>query len=255
VTDAIPKWRHVVWIVMENKSYGEIVGSPDAPYENGLAAQCGLAAAYHAVFHPSLPNYVAMTSGGIRGIVDDDPPVVHQLVADSIFSELGSGWRALEESMPANCDLQSSGQYAVKHNPAAYFVRIRDACQAQDVPLGPTPDISRRFTFVTPNLCHDMHDCSVRTGDDWLSSFLPAVLNSAQYRSGDTVVFLTYDEDDGSAANQVATFVIAPTVPAGTRSTTPYTHYSLLRTTEELLGLGKLGWAATAPSMRRAFHL
>jgi hypothetical protein len=240
---------------MENKSYGEIVGSPDAPYENRLAAQCGLAVAYDAVAHPSLPNYIAMTSGSTQGIADDDPPAAHMLTSANIFSQLGSDWQALEESMPVNCDLRSSGEYAVKHDPAAYFLAVRRACQTQDVPLGATPNLSRRFTFVTPNLCHDMHDCPVGTGDEWLSTFLPTLLDSVQYRSGDTVVFLTFDEDDGSANNHVATFVIAPTVPPGTRSTTPFTHYSLLRTTEELLGLGKLGAAATATSMRAAFRL
>jgi hypothetical protein len=240
---------------MENKSYGEIVGNPDAPYENGLAAQCGLAVAYDAISHPSLPNYIAMTSGSTQGIADDDPPSAHVLTSPSIFSQLRSGWQALEESMPTNCDLDSSGGYAVKHDPAAYFTKVRSACRSQDVPLGATPDLFRRFTFVTPNLCHDMHDCPVGTGDAWLSTFLPKVLNSVQYRSGDTVVFLTFDEDDGSANNHVATFVIAPTVPPGSRSTTPFTHYSLLRTTEELLGLSKLGAAATATSMRAAFGL
>jgi hypothetical protein len=100
VTGAIPKWRHVVWIVMENKSYGAIVGSPDAPYENGLAAQCGLAVAYDAVAHPSLPNYIAMTSGSTQDIADDDPPAAHMLTSANIFSQLGSDWQALEESMP-----------------------------------------------------------------------------------------------------------------------------------------------------------
>lgn len=249
------RWQHIVWIIMENKSYSQIVGAADAPYENHLAAECGLATDYHAVSHPSLPNYIALTSGSTHGITDDDPPSAHPIGGSSLFSQLGADWSSLQESMPSNCDTSSTGEYAVKHNPAAYFTDIRNACDSQDVPLTQPPDISHRFTLITPNLCHDMHDCPVSTGDGWLATFLPTLLNSRQYRAGSTAVFLTYDEDDGSGDNQVATFVIAPTVPTGTRSSTPFTHYSLLRTTEEMLGFGRLGGAGTANSMRRAFHL
>jgi Phosphoesterase family len=112
--------------------------------------------------------------------------------------------------MPASCNQGDSGDYAVKHNPAAYFTNIQKACDARDVSLTDPIDLSARFTFVTPNLCHDMHDCPVSTGDRWLAGFLPHMLESGRYRAGHTAVFLTYDEDDGSAGNHVATFVIAP---------------------------------------------
>ena len=132
------------------------------------------------------------------------------------------------------------------------------------MPLGPTPDLSARFTFVTPNLCHDMHSCptqsdsttEVRTGDAWLASFLPKVVATPEYASGSTVVFVTFDESEGGSSQQVPTFVISPSTPRGARSGAPFTHYSLLRTTEELLGLSPyLGAAASAPSMRAAFGL
>jgi phosphatidylinositol-3-phosphatase len=255
IANSIPAWQHVVWIVMENKSYNEIIGSSGAPYVNSLATKCGLATNYKAITHPSLPNYLAMTSGSTQGVTDDNPPSSHQLTAASIFSQLGGGWKSLEESMPSHCDLTDSGAYAVRHNPAAYFTNVRTACNTQDIPLGTTPDISGRFTFVTPNLCNDMHDCSIQTGDQWLSTFLPKILNSTTYASGTTAIFLTWDEDDSSSGNQVATLVVAPTVPGGARSSTAFTHYSLLRTTEEMLGLPLLGNATSASSMRSAFHL
>jgi phosphatidylinositol-3-phosphatase len=253
-TTTAPSWQHVVWIVMENKSYDDIVGNSSAPFENQLAADCGLATDYHGVTHPSLPNYIAMTSGSTQGIADDGPPSAHELTSPSIFSQLDADWKSLQESMPTRCDLTNSGQYAVKHNPAAYYTNIRSACEIQDVPLT-TADISARFTLVTPNLCNDMHNCAVSVGDQWLSVFIPKVLESSQYAAGNTAVFLTFDEDDRSSGNHVATFVIAPTVAGGTRSATPFTHYSLLRTTEEMLGLAPLGDAASAGSMRSAFGL
>ena len=249
-------YQHVIWIVFENHSFGEIIGSSAAPYLNNLASQCGLATAYKAVSHPSLPNYIAMTSGSTQGITDDSPPSSHPLSAASIFSQTGTGgWKSLEESMPTNCDLTDANPYAVRHNPAAYYTNVRADCGGQDIPLGSTPDIGSRFTFVTPNLCNDMHDCSVSTGDSWLSSFLPKILSSSAYTGGGTAVFITWDEDDNSAGNSVPLLVISPYTAAGTRYGVAVTHYALLRTTEDLLGLGCLGAACTAPSMRSPFGL
>ena len=248
-------YDHVVWIVMENKAVSQIIGSANASYVNQLASQCGSASQFFAVAHPSLPNYIAMTSGSTQGITDDSGPSSHKLDVPSIFSQLPGKWRSLEESMPSNCRLTNSGTYAVRHNPAAYYTNVRANCPTRDVALGSTPNLSARFTFVTPNLCNDMHDCSVKTGDAWLSTFLPRVFASAQYKAGGTAVFLTWDEDDHSASNRIATLVVAPSVKPGTVSSTRFTHYSMLHTTEQLLGLGFLGGAAGAPSMRSAFHL
>jgi hypothetical protein len=241
---------------MENEPSSSIIGAANAPYINALRSQCGSATRFFAERHPSLPNYIAMTSGATHAIADDAGPAAHPLSGASIFSQVGgTGWRSLEESMPSRCSLGDSGSYAVRHNPAAYYPRIRAACGRRDVPLGATPDVSARFTFVTPNLCHDMHDCGVSDGDAWLKGFLPKVFAGSSYRGGRTAIFLTWDEDDHSASNNIATLVIAPSVRAGTTSAKRFDHYSMLRTTEELLGLGYLGRAARASSMRRAFNL
>ncbi len=257
-------WAHVVWVVFENKTYDDVIGSPNAPYINALAGKCGLATSFYAESHPSLPNYIAMTSGSTQGVIDDAEPAAHPLDVSTIFSQLGSdGWRSLEESMPSNCYLANSGVYAVRHNPAAYYTNIRADCANRDVPLGATPDLSARFTFVTPNLCHDMHSCptqsdavtEVKTGDAWLSTFLPEVLGSPEYAAGSTAVFITWDEGTGNDQH-IPTLVVSPSTPAGATSTTTFDHYSMLRTTEEMLGLTTyLGNAANAASMRSAFGL
>ena len=235
---------------MENHSYEQIVGSPDAPYINRLAARCGLATNYHAVGHPSLPNYIAATSGSTQGIADDEPPSFHRLDTASIFGQVNGG--SYEQSMPSSCAQGDAYPYAVKHDPQAYYRSERALCVRADVPYFRAAAL-RRFTFVTPNLCDDMHDCSVATGDHWLSQFVPRILVSAGYRSGATVVFITWDEDDGS--NHVATLVLSAWTSPGTRSRADFTHYSLLRTTENLLGVRPLGDAASAPSMESAFRL
>jgi phosphatidylinositol-3-phosphatase len=258
-------WKHVVWIVMENKAYDQVIGSSNAPYVNGIAQRCGLATDFHAEGTPSLPNYIALTSGSTQGITDDDNPSSHPLAVPSIFSQLGSGWRVLAEGMPGACAHSDSGLYAVRHNPATYYTGLKQACARQDKPLARRPDLLARFTFIVPNICHDMHSCpttgddaaaQTRAGDSWLAKFLPMILNSPQYKAGSTAVFVTWDEDDGSTDEHVVALVISPTTHAGEQATATFTHYSLLRTTEEMLGIpAHLGSAATAPSMRKAFQL
>ena len=242
---------------MENHSYGQVIGSSSAPYETALAHQFGTATHYASVGSPSLPNYIGATSGSSQGIADDAGPQTHALTVDNIFRQVratGGTERSFEESMPVNCSDSAVDTYAVKHNPAAYYVGgdDRTACKADDVPFsgtlpsGPLPT----FSFVTPNLCDDTHDCSVAAGDSWLKGFLPPLLAGADYKAGHTAVFVIWDE-----YTPMPDVVISPTTPPGTVSAQSFDHYALLRTTEELLGLPLLGRAASAPSMRTAFHL
>lgn len=242
---------------MENHGYDEIVGSSDAPYINQLAGQHGLATNFYAESHPSLPNYIAMTSGATQGIADDNPPADHPLDVPSMFSLLpGGGSRSLQESMPANCAKTDSGEYAVKHNPQAYYVNLGSDCAEYNVPLTDPPDLSARFTFVTPNLVHDMHDGTVADGDSWLATFVPKVLASAEYAAGRAALFVTWDEDNLLSGNHVPTLVIAPSVPPGTTVAARLDHYAMLRATQEMLGLTPLlGAAATAADMRTPFNL
>ncbi|MGA7835783.1 MAG: alkaline phosphatase family protein [Acidimicrobiales bacterium] len=247
-------YSHVVYIMLENVGYS-IVGSPNAPYFNRLASECGLATNYIAISHPSLPNYIALTSGSTQGIADDGEPSQHPLGVPSIFSQLGSGWRSLVESMPEACDHVTSGDYAARHNPAVYYTTIAASCRRNDLPLTLPLNLSARFTMIVPNICDDMHSCSVNVGDSWLKRFVPLILSSSQYQSRSLVLFITFDENDSAASNQVPTLVIAPSTPAGARVGVRLTHDSLLRTTEALLHLRLLGGAKTASSMVAPFHL
>jgi len=260
-----PQYDHVLWFWMENHTASDVIGSADAPYTTALARQCGTVTRYESVGSPSLPNYVGATSGDTHGISDDAPPASHPLSVDNLFRQVratGRTERSYSESMSTNCQLDSSGEYAVKHNPAPYYVGNQDraACQRDDVPLG-TPDAGAlrqdldagtlpAFAFITPNLCNDTHDCPVRAGDDWMRRWLLVVLASPAYRQGRTAVFLVWDEP-----TPMPFVVIAPSVPGGVVASTPASHYALLRTTEELLGLPLLGHASTAASLRSAFRL
>jgi hypothetical protein len=247
-------YNHVVWIIMENVGYA-VVGSPSAPYFNQLTTSCGLATNYDAISHPSLPNYVAMTSGSTQGIVDDGEPSTHPLSVPSIFSQLGTNWRTLAESMPSACDRVTSGTYAARHNPAVYYTNLTASCRRDDVPLALPLNLNARFTVVVPNICDDMHSCPESVGDAWLRKMVPLILGSSLYTSRSLALFITFDENDGDATNQVPTLVIAPSVPHGVRVGAKFTHYSLLRTTETLLHLPLMGGARSAAPMIGRFHL
>lgn len=251
---------------MENHTKGQVIGNAAAPYETKLAAQCGTAANYAVVGSPSLPNYIGATSGDTFGIADDNPPSSHPLDVDNLFRQVrtqGGTERSYDESMRSNCALNSSGLYAVKHNPAPYYSNPADraACQADNVPLGTSSGGALRsdldgntlptFSFVTPNLCNDTHDCSVATGDAWLSQWLPVILGSTSYTSGTTAVFVVWDEP-----TPMPFIAVTPTTPAGTVVATKMNHYALLRMTEQMLGVPAfLGSAASAPDLRSAFGL
>lgn len=238
---------------MENKDYSSVVGPGSAPYINHLTHRYGVATDYSAISHPSLPNYIALTSGSDQGIGDDSDPSSHRLNVPSIFSQLpGGASRSLEQGMPSNCAKGDSGEYAVRHNPETYYTNLGQECRRYDVPFGAAPDLSARFTFVTPNLINDMHDGTIGDGDRFLQGYVPAVMATPQYQTGSTVIFITWDENAGSSGNQIPCIVISP-YTHGVKDATPYTHYSLLRTTEELLGLPLLGNAASANSMLGKF--
>jgi len=234
---------HVFVIVMENRSYGQVIGSG---YIAELAARYGVATDYHGVAHPSLPNYLAMTSGSTWGIADDG---FHSLPAGGLGAQLtdaGIQWRAYMEGMTNGC-FGSTYPYALKHNPFAYY---GNACPSEVVPFTQfATDMSGnvpQFVWITPDLCHDGHDCSNKVADAWLSQTVPAIVASTGWQDGG-VLLITWDEGEDSA-NSVLTLVIRPD-PELHSSARPYDHYSLLATIEDQLQLPRLGLAAQATPM------
>ena len=291
--NAAPKYKHVIVIFMENNSYNTIQGSSFAPYIHSLENACGLATNYHNVTHPSLPNYLAATDGGTLAQVttpfaNDCPPSSScHSSSNNIFNQLNFGartWKGYAESMPSNCDQANVGFYAPRHNPAVYYTDLSDTCGTRDVPLGTAAnsallkDFSSEttapaFATVTPNLCNDMHGATgcpsnlVATGDTFLKTWVPKITSTAVYKKHDTVVFVVWDEGEPGTAKEncatnttdqschVVAIAIAPSVKKGKRVGTLLNHYSLLRASEDLLGLSHLGQAATANSLIKPFNL
>jgi hypothetical protein len=224
----------VVVIVMENRAYESVVS---LPYIHSLATSAAVLTDYHASGHPSLPNYLALTSGSTWGIADDGYHVLPVQDIGDQLSKSGLPWRAYMEGMGTDCR-QSAGRYAVKHDPFAYY---GGRCPRSVVPFSQlSADLGSatppRFLWITPDLCNDMHDCSSNVGDSWLQRTVPGLLGSPAMSNG--VVFITWDENEGGDANHVLTLVLGskrPTSPAN-----PYSHPALLATIEDVLGVPRL---------------
>jgi phosphatidylinositol-3-phosphatase len=242
--------RHVFVIVMENRSYQQAMAQP---YVASLAAKYAVATNYHAVAHPSVPNYLAITSGSTWGIADDGfHPLPNQGLAAEL-TEAGVPWRAYMEGFTGNC-FTSPYPYALKHDPFAYY---GDQCPSTVVPMsqltqdlaGSTPQLS----WVGPGLCNDGHDCSAGVADRWLATVVPQITASSAWKANG-ILYITWDESDADGANLVPLIVVAPHLQ--THTTSAYLdHLALVATIADHLGVARPGGSTSAPSIAQAFGL
>ena len=244
----VPRLAHVAVIMMENHSSSAIVGSSSAPYINRLIRRSGYAADYSALTHPSLPNYIALTSGATQGITDDrTPPAAYAVNALNLADRLdaaGLSWKAYAEGLPRPGYAQDTGLFVTKHEPFLYYRDVLTAAtrRAHVVPFTQLARDLRSaattpaYSLITPNLYNDMHDGPVSAGDRWLARTVPAILHSPAFTGSPSLLVITWDEGDASD-NHVATIFAGNVVRPGARSQRPYDHYSLLHTIEDGLGL------------------
>jgi acid phosphatase len=237
--------RPLVIVMMENHERSDIVGSSSAAYLNGLRSRGIDFTNYVGVTHPSLPNYLALASGSTAGKSGTDSIKAGEISGmTTIWNQLqghGIGWRVYEEGMPWTCyGGTSSGDYVLRHNPSIPFSTVFKSstmCQhvqryQPGVPLAPV-------TFITPNLCHDMHDCSISTGDSWLKANIQPMI-----QAGATVV-ITFDEGDSSTGGGGNIYtVVAGSAVTHRVNSYRYNHYSLLAAIEHRFGLPLLRNAA-----------
>jgi phosphatidylinositol-3-phosphatase len=278
-------YKHVIVVVEENKSLSDVIGGAGsatrraAPYLNHLATVCGLATNYHSATHPSHPNYMALTGGVATTATSVNAPNILQQVKAH-----GGRWGVYQGSMPSNCARRASFPYKPQHNPGVAYTGVAADCPRWDKNLdGLRHDIAGpglpNYTFIAPDQCKDMEiPCTsgsnaITTGDNWLRTWIPKLLNTPGYRSGRTAIFITFDEgshggggsygeDCQAAANRgdischVATVLLSPWISKGKRSSAYFSHYSLLQTTERMLGITTfVGHArdASTKGMRSAF--
>jgi hypothetical protein len=261
LTSPVPALDHVYVIVLENHDLSSVIGDPGAPYLNNLAARYGLAADYLAVARPSQPNYIALFGGSTKAVADNDN---HDLSGPNLADQLearGLTWRVFAQNVPAGCFTgavatggpDGPGTYARKHEPAISFTDISSnpsRC-ANIMDFSHFDPAAANFELIIPNICNDMHDCTVDMGDRFMAGFVPRILDSPTFAKN-AALFITFDEGtpgSGAGDQHVATIVVGPGDPPGLRSSVPHTHYSLLRTIEDTFGLGCLDESCDANNM------
>jgi acid phosphatase len=265
VSSGQPTFSHVVLLVEENHSYSDVIGNSSMPYFNSLASQYGVAAQYFANAHPSIPNYMVLTTGltetlddNFTGTISDDN-VVRELV------KAGKSWKAYAESLPsAGYTGADSGFYLRHHNPFAYLSDVQDdTTQAANiVPFTQfATDLANnalpQYSFIVPNIMDDAHTGSLAQADSWLQSNIAPLLASPVFQSSGLLI-ITFDEGDQSdlahGGGQVATLIISPQAKKGYQSQTLYQHQSTLRLTLVSSGVSTFpGMAASAPDMTEFF--
>jgi acid phosphatase len=240
----LPRPDHIVIVIEENHGYRQIIGNPDAPYINALAERGMLFTQSYGVTHPSQPNYLALFSGATQGVAGDECPL--QLSGDNLASALAAKklrFAAYSESQPMAGYLGCAhGGYRRKHNPAANWKGLESTL----LPFSAFPqDFAKLPTvaLVVPDQYNDMHDGSVAEGDAWLKKNIDAYAQWAQTHN--SLLIVTWDEDDGNEDNRVATIMVGPMVKRG-NSPQRINHYSVLRTIEEMYGLAFVNESAQA---------
>jgi hypothetical protein len=240
-----------------------VIGSRNAPYVQSLARRYASALHFFGIRHPSLPNYLALVSGSTQGVTSDCTGC--QRSGKNLVDQLesaGVSWKAYMEDMPAPCFKGATHRgYAKKHDPFMYFTdvvndpaRCSKVVPAQQLAADLQKGALPAFAWLTPNLCHDTHDCSVATGDRYLRQVVPPLLHELGPHG---FLVLTWDEGDSdkgccgglAKGGRIATIVAGPAVRRGAQLGTAYSHYSTLRTIEDALGLPPLG-AAGSPFVK-----
>ena len=245
--------KHVFIILEENKTYGTVVGNSSAPYINSLLSQGAVATNYHAVTHPSLPNYLALTSGSTNGVTTDcNPPAAGcELNVKNIADEIeqsGRTWKEYAETMPSTCYMFNSGLYDTKHNPFVYYDSIinnASRCNSHVVPFSnmltdlKSVSTTPNYAFITPNDCNDGEQCSLTTADSWLKTYVPIILSSKAFKTQKSLLVIVWDEGYLSS-NHVLALFLGNSAKPGFQTSLPYNHYSLLHTIEQQWSLAPL---------------
>ena len=246
----LPRAAHVVLVIEENRSFQTLMGSKDAPYTNQLAAEGALFTQSFAITHPSEPNYVALFAGDTEGLTDDSCP--HSYAGPTLAGALAAkklSFTIYSENLPRAgfTDCGSTDKlYRRKHNPVPNFA---DVPAEANQPFNVFPaDYSTLPTvaFVIPNMMDDMHDGTVQQADTWLKAHLDSYVQWALKHH--SLFILTWDEDDGTQQNQIATLIIGQDVKPG-RYDQQINHYSVLRTLTDMYGLPPVGHGADAQAI------
>jgi len=260
-----PTFSHVIVVVEENHSYPSVIGNSAMPYLNSLAQQYGLAAQYFGNAHPSLPNYLMLTTGLLETNTDTFSGTIKD---DNVIRELakaGKSWKCYAESLPPTGPATDAYPYVRRHNPFSYFSDLQgNTPQAANIVASTqlATDISSnslpQYSFIAPNMLNDGHDGSLAQADAWLQSNIAPLIASPAFQASGLLI-ITFDEGDQSdtahGGGQVATVIVSTKSKKNYTSQTIYQHQSLLRLTLAASGVDTFpGAAAIAPDMTEFFQ-
>jgi hypothetical protein len=241
----VPTFDHIVLVMFENKDNSSISGSSSAPYFNSLAAQGAKFTSSFAITHPSQPNYVALFSGATQGVTSDACPANLGAKANLGRQVIDAGrtFKGYSESMPSDAYTGcASGNYQRKHNSWVDFSNVPAASNVRYTAFPTDFSTLPTVSFVTPNMCSDMHDCSIGTGDTWLRGHLDSYAQWA--KTHNSLLIVTFDEDSGTSVNQIFTTFVGEHVKIGSYGES-INHYTVLRTIEASYGLPGINNAAS----------
>jgi hypothetical protein len=270
----LPRPDHIVIVIEENKAFGEVIGSANATYLNSLVPEGALLTNFHALHHPSQPNYLELFSGSNQAVCNDDCPPTASITAPNLGRSLlaaGKTFVGFAEDLPADRTKCKQGNYARKHVPWLDFTSIPASATKNTFPstavgFASLPTVS----FVIPNLINDMHNIvggghdrakEIHNGDQWLKDNLDAYRQWAMTHN--SLLVVTWDEDSASVStpaacpgintgpsqNRIATIIVGEHVRPASTSGTRYDLSSLLRTVEDIYGLPRLGASASAAAI------
>ncbi|MGN6609353.1 MAG: alkaline phosphatase family protein [Jatrophihabitans sp.] len=244
-SSALPHFAHVVVVVMENHGYSQVVGSRNAPFVNGLIRSGVLLTRSYGVTHPSEPNYLALFSGSTHGLASDTCPLTYRGAnLATVLAARHLHFAGYSEGLPRQGSTAcSSGSYARKHNPWSDFTTVPATANRTFAQFPTDFTTLPQVAFVVPDLEHDMHDGTVRQGDAWLAAHLGGYARWA--RTHDSLLVVTYDEDERAEGNRIPTVLAGAHLRAGARTGQHVDHFGLLRTIEDVFDTAHLGSSAT----------
>ncbi len=253
----LPPIQTVFLIIMENQNWSDV---KDAPYIHSLTTIGAHAEQYFTPphLHPSEPNYIWLEAGtncfgGKCYTTDDDVSASNHISSTAHLvtqlKDAGIPWKAYLEGVTGQgCPTTSHGQYTARHVGMIFFDDVWNAggtyCESHLRPYSELePDLAAhavaRYNVIIPDVCHDMHDCSISQGDTWLSQEVPKIMNSAAYQNSGAI-FLVWDEGARDSDGPLGMVVLSPLAKAGYANTIHYTHSSTLRTLQEIFGVSPL---------------
>lgn len=262
VAQSLPVPDHIVILIEENQANSIVIGdSAYAPYINQIAndSNATVFTQMYALTHPSQPNYLDLFAGSDQGVTDDNLPTTYPFTTANLARELldkGLTFTTYSQDLPSvgfDGVNSNTGSYVRKHNPVTNWVgtSTNQVPNTTNQPFTAFPsDFSQLPTvsYVVPDEDSDMHNglpnVAVPAGDFWFKEWMKPFIDWVSDPHNNTLFIYTFDEDDGIANNNIPTVFYGPMVQTSSNHTS-YTLYSILRTIEDMYGLGYAGAATT----------